>query len=124
MVKGKKIRQKDQPRRVPERTCIACRNKRPKRALKRIVRTPTGEIIVDETGKANGRGAYICARRECWEQALKRGSLARALRATPTAETLEVLRAYAVKLPLETEATETTGASEVMKEAKDGTDSP
>ena len=48
------------PRRTPDRTCVACRTVRPKRDLQRIVRTPTGEIVADETGRAAGRGAYVC----------------------------------------------------------------
>ena len=48
------------PRRVPSRTCVACRTVRPKRELMRVVRTPAGEIILDASGRAPGRGAYVC----------------------------------------------------------------
>ena len=98
---GKKQGRPVRPRHVPERSCIACRAKRPKRELVRIVRTPDGRVAVDETGKRNGRGAYLCRRRSCWERALKRGSLARALRVPITAEMAEALRAYAATLPEE-----------------------
>jgi hypothetical protein len=65
---------------VPLRTCVACRTTGAKRGLVRIVRTPQGSIEVDPTGKAAGRGAYLCRRRQCWQEALKREALARALR--------------------------------------------
>lgn len=49
----------------PIRTCIACRKEFEKDKLVRIVRTPEGNYIVDKTGKANGRGAYICGSEDC-----------------------------------------------------------
>jgi predicted RNA-binding protein YlxR (DUF448 family) len=48
----------------------------------RIVRSPDGTIAVDPTGKRSGRGAYLCATRACWDSALQRGHIARALKAT------------------------------------------
>jgi predicted RNA-binding protein YlxR (DUF448 family) len=47
-------------RHVPLRTCVVCKEKKPKRELLRIVRTPEGEVVVDSTGRANGRGGYVC----------------------------------------------------------------
>ena len=67
------------PRQKP-RTCVGCREESPRRALIRIVRSPDGSVVVDERGKLPGRGAYLCARRECLERARKSGALARALR--------------------------------------------
>ena len=55
---------------VPLRTCVGCRQVRSKREMVRIVRTPTGEIEIDERGKKSGRGAYLCRRRECWRKGL------------------------------------------------------
>lgn len=46
-------------KKIPMRTCVVTKEKLEKRQLLRIVRTPNGEILVDETGKANGRGAYL-----------------------------------------------------------------
>ena len=46
-------------KKVPCRTCVITREKLPKKELIRVVRTPEGEVIIDETGKANGRGAYL-----------------------------------------------------------------
>ena len=80
---------------VPQRTCVGCRATSAKREFVRIIRTPEGAVQVDPTGKRNGRGAYLCARWECWEEALKRDRLARALHATMSAEEREVLRRYA-----------------------------
>lgn len=67
----------------PERTCVGCRAKRPKRELKRVVKTPAGDVLVDPTANMQtaGRGAYVCAQKQCLAKALKTGALARALRA-------------------------------------------
>ena len=74
-------------RRVPERTCVACGRVRPKRELVRIVRTPSGEIKVDLTGKVSGRGAYVCPEPPCAERGVKVGRLQHALE-TPVPEML------------------------------------
>lgn len=67
-------------RHIPERTCVACRSQRPKREMVRVVRAPDGAVSVDTTGKKAGRGAYLCLQRSCWEAALKRRALDRALK--------------------------------------------
>ncbi len=64
---------------VPQRTCVACRQARPKGELLRIVRTPQGAIEVDLTGKAAGRGAYVCRNEHCPAFAVKQKKLSRAL---------------------------------------------
>ena len=69
-----------QPRHVPERTCVMCGTKTAKRELVRVVLTPEGACVVDETGKRPGRGAYLCHRPDCWERASSTDRLARALR--------------------------------------------
>ncbi len=66
-------------RHVPERSCVACGSKMPKRELARVVRSPQGAVSVDLQGKAPGRGAYLCSKPDCWEQALSRGRLSRTL---------------------------------------------
>jgi predicted RNA-binding protein YlxR (DUF448 family) len=68
------------PKHVPVRTCIACRRSDAKRGLVRVVRDAEGRISIDPTGKRAGRGAYLCHDPKCWEQALKRHALERALR--------------------------------------------
>ena len=85
-------------RKIPQRTCVACRTVRPKRELVRIVRDLEGNVAVDETGKRNGRGAYLCPCRACWEKALSGGLLNRALRANLTEEDKQHLTDYATSL--------------------------
>ncbi|MFH1475849.1 MAG: YlxR family protein [Chloroflexota bacterium] len=67
------------PRRFPTRTCVACRTARQKRELLRVVRDPGGDVAVDPTGKAAGRGAYVCVDAACQLNAITRGALRRAL---------------------------------------------
>ena len=70
------------PRKVSNRTCVACRASDEKRWFVRIVRTPDGHVVIDPTGKANGRGAYLCAKPECFEVARQRRRLYSALKVT------------------------------------------
>lgn len=76
---------------VPLRTCIACRETKAKRELVRLVRTPDGRLVVDESGKQNGRGAYLCRQRSCWERALKSNQLSKALKMDITDEQRDLL---------------------------------
>ena len=64
---------------IPERMCSGCRERRQKGELVRVVRSPDGIISLDTTGKAPGRGAYICRDRACLERAVKQKQLERAL---------------------------------------------
>jgi predicted RNA-binding protein YlxR (DUF448 family) len=66
-------------RQHPTRTCVACRTARPKRELLRVVRAPGGTITLDATGRAPGRGAYVCADPACQDLAMAKGTLRRAL---------------------------------------------
>jgi predicted RNA-binding protein YlxR (DUF448 family) len=86
------------PKHIPQRTCVGCRTSSAKRAFVRVVRTAEGAVVVDESGKQNGRGAYVCAQRECWDEALKKDRLARALRATVSPQDAQALRSYAERL--------------------------
>jgi len=79
---------------VPQRSCIACRQKRPKWELIRIVRTPQGVIEVDMRGKNAGRGAYLCALRDCWETGVTKKRLDHALKAELTPEQRAKLTEY------------------------------
>jgi predicted RNA-binding protein YlxR (DUF448 family) len=63
--------------------CAVCREHGGKRTLARVVRTAEG-VVVDPTGKMNGRGAYLCDKASCWQRALTGDVLARALRTTLT----------------------------------------
>lgn len=78
-------------RHIPERTCIACGGKKPKADLLRIALSPGGQVSVDSSGKAPGRGAYVCGP-ECWATALARGRLARSLGRNLSATELATLR--------------------------------
>lgn len=71
---------KQRPRHVPRRTCIGCRRTDARGEFVRLVRADDGRVIIDRTGKQRGRGAYLCQRRECWHNALRRRSIERALR--------------------------------------------
>ena len=83
---------------IPQRTCVGCRTTSAKRGFVRVVRTPEGTVEVDPSGKRNGRGAYLCADRACWEEALKKDRLARALRAAISGTEREALLRYAQQL--------------------------
>ena len=58
-------------RKIPTRRCTGCGEHFPKNTLIRVLRTPEGEIILDLTGKKNGRGAYICKNAACFKKARK-----------------------------------------------------
>lgn len=58
---------KRRPDHVPMRTCAACRQVRPKRSMTRVVRAPDGSVAIDPTGKAAGRGTYVCDDPACRE---------------------------------------------------------
>ena len=87
------------PRHIPQRTCVACRQTGAKRQLVRVVRAPDGSVSIDPTGKKSGRGAYLCDSPECWQAALRRGALSRALKLEfiPEAD-LQTLNTYAQRL--------------------------
>lgn len=69
-----------QGKKKPERQCIGCRESKGKKELIRIVKTPEGDIIVDRTGRKNGRGAYLCDNRECLEKARRANALSRSFK--------------------------------------------
>ena len=85
-------------RHVPLRTCIACRQSKDKRELIRLVRTPEGELVVDETGRKNGRGAYLCRQQACWKTALQGNQVSRALKIEIGENERRVLQAWMEKL--------------------------
>jgi predicted RNA-binding protein YlxR (DUF448 family) len=87
------------PKHIPQRTCIVCRTTQPKRAFVRIVRTPTGEVVIDPTGKKSGRGASVCGTRACWTRALAGMVLDRALRIDVRPDDRAALSAYTATLP-------------------------
>ena len=58
-------------RKIPTRRCTGCGEHFPKNTLIRVLRTPEGEVVLDLTGKKNGRGAYICKNAACLKKARK-----------------------------------------------------
>jgi predicted RNA-binding protein YlxR (DUF448 family) len=70
---------------VPRRTCVVCRSTAAKRTLHRIARSPAGTVTYDPTGKAAGRGAYLCGQPACLDMAVRRRSIQRALKVTDAA---------------------------------------
>lgn len=58
-------------KKVPLRRCCGCMEMKPKQELVRVVKSNTGDVALDLTGKAPGRGAYVCRSRECFEKARK-----------------------------------------------------
>lgn len=73
----------------PQRTCMVCRKVKDKRDLLRVVRTPEQHVVVDPTGKANGRGVYLCRQASCWQKGLKAERLSHALKLVVSATDVE-----------------------------------
>ena len=85
---------------LPQRTCVGCGTVTSKREMIRVIRTPEGSVLADPTGKKPGRGAYLCAKQECWETGLRKGKLERALKVAVSAADAEALREFARSLGL------------------------
>ena len=62
-------------KKIPMRTCIACRTEKPKKELMRIVKNKDGVFTLDRTGKVSGRGAYVCDDKACMEKVIKKKML-------------------------------------------------
>ncbi len=77
---------------LPQRTCMGCNSKKDKKDLIRIVKNKEGVISIDKTGKANGRGAYICNNISCLEKAVKSKRLERVFETKISEEIYESLR--------------------------------
>ena len=77
---------------LPQRTCIGCNSKKNKSELIRIVKNKEGNISIDKTGKAAGRGAYICDNIECLEKAIKSKKIEKAFEMKINNEIYESLR--------------------------------
>ena len=66
----------EQKKKIPQRQCVGCGERRPKPELLRVVRTPEGETVLDFTGKRSGRGVYVCHSEKCLAKARKSCKLA------------------------------------------------
>ena len=69
-------------KKIPQRQCMGCRERKAKRELIRVVRTPEGSVCLDFGGKMNGRGAYLCPNPDCLKKALRSKALDRSLETT------------------------------------------
>ena len=78
-------------KKIPQRQCMGCRERKAKRELIRIVRGTDGNVSLDFGGKMNGRGAYICPNPECLRKVQKSKALDRSLEVTIPAEVYERL---------------------------------
>lgn len=76
----------------PMRRCVGCNVSKEKKELIRVIRDMNGEVHLDATGRANGRGAYVCRNMECLELAVKRKGLERSLKMSIPDETFEDLK--------------------------------
>jgi hypothetical protein len=88
----------EKTKKMPERTCIACRQVKSKREMVRIVRTANEGVQIDEIGKKSGRGAYLCKLKKCWNEGLKGNRLEHVLRTSLTQEDKQRLEDYKEKL--------------------------
>jgi hypothetical protein len=95
---------------IPQRTCVGCREVLPKRSLIRIVKSPEG-VLVDPTGKAHGRGAYLHDQRSCWMRGIKSG-LDHALKTELTEQDKQMLLDYMTE-HIPAEAPDEKGAEEL-----------
>lgn len=66
-------------KKIPQRRCVGCHEAKSKNELIRIIKTPEGQVILDSTGRKNGRGAYICPNPDCLGKARKSRGLERSL---------------------------------------------
>ena len=86
---------------VPTRQCMGLREMKSKKEMIRILKTTEDEVIIDTTGKKNGRGAYICPSRECFQKAVKNKGIERSLKMAIPKEVYETLEKEIE--PIETE---------------------
>ena len=84
-------------KKIPERTCLGCNEKKPKNELIRIVRTSENTVCVDTTGKKNGRGTYICKNESCLDKLIESKRLSKALETNIPDEIYEEIRKVIIK---------------------------
>lgn len=79
-------------KKIPMRRCVGCYANHPKSDMVRVVKDKENRVFLDRTGKANGRGAYLCPDAKCLELALKKKALERSLETPIDAKTIEELK--------------------------------
>ncbi len=81
-------------KKIPERKCMGCNEKKPKKELIRVVRVPEGTVELDTIGKKSGRGAYICKSVGCFEKAVKTKRLERCLETQISSDVYEQIKKH------------------------------
>lgn len=81
-----------QTRKTPMRKCVGCQEMKSKKEMMRILRTPEDELVIDTTGRKNGRGAYLCFSKECFEKAVRSKGLERSLKMNVSPEVYDSLK--------------------------------
>lgn len=76
---------------IPLRQCIGCREMKMKTELVRVIKTPDNQICLDKTGRMNGRGAYICLNKDCYNKAVKSKGIERSLKVAIPEEIYEAI---------------------------------
>jgi len=79
-------------KKVPTRKCIGCQAMKDKNEMLRILKTSSNEIVLDITGKQNGRGAYLCLSNDCLEKATKNKGIERSLKGAVPSEVYDNLK--------------------------------
>ena len=85
-------------KKVPLRQCIGCGEMKSKREMIRVIKTPEDEILLDATGRKNGRGAYLCPAMECLKKAVKSKGLERSFKMAIPPEVYQALEKEMEKL--------------------------
>ena len=78
-------------KKVPLRQCIGCQEMKSKKEMIRVIKTAEEEIMLDATGRKNGRGAYLCPSMECLKKAVKGKGLERSFKMAIPKEVYETL---------------------------------
>lgn len=81
-----------QVKKIPMRKCVGCGEMKNKKEMLRVLRTPEGTYMIDTTGRANGRGAYLCASGDCLDKAIRSKGLERSFKAAISSDVYESLR--------------------------------
>ena len=81
-------------KKIPMRKCVGCMEMKEKKEMIRVIKSPEGEVKIDFTGKANGRGAYLCRSEECLNKAFKNKGLERSLKMKVPENVYDSLKTY------------------------------
>lgn len=71
---------RERMKKIPQRQCVGCGEMKDKKAMMRVIRSAEGEVMLDMTGRKNGRGAYLCRSADCLQKARKNRGLEKSLR--------------------------------------------